>query len=85
MAARHARSTAWPYKFITSSNGRRELFDLGSDPAEHRNLYIERPERAAQLSDRLALWTKSMPTQSRETHTLAPEDLRRLKSLGYVQ
>jgi arylsulfatase A-like enzyme len=76
---------AWPYKFITSSNGRRELFDLGVDPAEHRNLYIQQPERAAQLSDRLALWMKNMPKQSRETHTLSPEDLRRLKSLGYVQ
>jgi arylsulfatase A-like enzyme len=76
---------AWPYKFITSSNGRRELFDLGGDPAENRNLYIQQPERAAELSERLALWTKSMPKQSRETHTLAPEDLRRLKSLGYVQ
>jgi arylsulfatase A-like enzyme len=76
---------AWPYKFITSSNGRRELFDLGGDPAEHRNLYIQQPERAAQLSDRLALWMKNMPKQSHETHTLSPEDLRRLKSLGYVQ
>ena len=76
---------AWPYKFITSSNGRRELFDLGGDPAEHRNLYIQQPERAAQLSDQLALWMKNMPKQSHETHTLAPEDLRRLKSLGYVQ
>jgi arylsulfatase A-like enzyme len=76
---------AWPYKFITSSNGRRELFDLGGDPTENRNLYIQQPERAAQLSDRLAQWTKSMPKQLRETHTLSPEDLRRLKSLGYVQ
>ena len=57
----------------------------GGDPAESRNLYIQQPERAAQLADRLALWMKSMPKQSRETHTLSPEDLRRLKSLGYVQ
>jgi len=76
---------SWPYKFITTSNGRRELFDLGKDPTEARNLYIRLPELAAQLGDRLALWMKSMPQQSRETHTLAPEDLRRLKSLGYVQ
>ena len=76
---------AWPYKFITSSNGRRELFDLSGDPAEHRNLYIRQAERAAQLSERLAVWMKGMPQQSHETHTLAPEDLRRLKSLGYVQ
>ncbi len=76
---------SWPYKFITSSNGRRELFDLGNDPAEARNLYIRQPERAAQLGDRLSLWMKSMPQQSRQTQTLSPEDLRRLKSLGYVQ
>lgn len=74
-----------PYKFITTSNGRRELFDLDNDPAEARNLYIQQPERATQLSDRLSLWMKSMPQASRETHTLSPEDLRRLKSLGYVQ
>jgi arylsulfatase A-like enzyme len=76
---------SWPYKFITTSNGHRELFDLGRDPTESRNLYILQPERAAQLSGRLGLWMKSMPQQSRETHTLSPEDLRRLKSLGYVQ
>ena len=76
---------AWPYKFITTSNGHRELFDLSGDPAEGRNLYIQQPERAAQLADRLSAWMKSMPQQSHETHTLSPEDLRRLKSLGYVQ
>jgi arylsulfatase A-like enzyme len=76
---------SWPYKFITSSNGHRELFDLGGDPTEKRNLYIQQPERAAQLADRLAQWMKTMPRQSQETHTISPEDLRRLKSLGYVQ
>jgi arylsulfatase A-like enzyme len=76
---------SWPYKYITSSNGRRELFDLGSDPAEDRNLYIRQPEIAERLAGRLALWMNGMPLQSREAHTLSPEDLRRLKSLGYVQ
>jgi arylsulfatase A-like enzyme len=76
---------SWPYKFITTSNGHRELFDLSGDPTESRNLYIRQAERAAQLNDRLSAWMKSMPQQSRETHTLSPEDLRRLKSLGYVQ
>lgn len=76
---------SWPYKFITTSNGRRELFDLGQDPVESHNLYVQQPERAAQMADRLGLWIKGMPQQSRETHTLSPEDLRRLKSLGYVQ
>jgi len=76
---------SWPFKFITTSNGKRELFDLSNDPAEVRNLYIRQTDRGAQLGDRLALWMKSMPQQSHETHTLTPEDLRRLKSLGYVQ
>ncbi len=76
---------AWPYKFITTSNGRRELFDLSGDATERRNLYIQQPERAAQMARRLSQWMQSMPQQSRETHTLSPEDLRRLKSLGYVQ
>jgi arylsulfatase A-like enzyme len=76
---------SWPYKFISTSNGHRELFDLSGDPTERRNLYIRQPERAAQLAERLSLWMKSMPQQSFSTHTLSPEDLRRLKSLGYVQ
>ena len=76
---------SWPFKFITTSNGKRELFDLSNDPAEVRNLYIRQADRGAELGDRLALWMKSMPQQSHETHTLTPEDLRRLKSLGYVQ
>ncbi|MEO8595845.1 MAG: sulfatase [Candidatus Solibacter sp.] len=76
---------SWPYKFITTSNGRRELFDLDSDPAEASNLYVRQPERAAELSGRLSGWIKAMPQQSSESHTLSPEDLQRLKSLGYVQ
>jgi hypothetical protein len=75
----------WPYKFIATSNGRRELFDLGHDPMEGRNLYTQEPGRATQLDDRMQAWMKSMPLQSHEAHTLSPEDLRRLKSLGYVQ
>ena len=37
-------------------DGRVELFDLASDPGEHRDLAAERPERATALKERLAQW-----------------------------
>ena len=29
---------SWPYKFITSSSGKFELYDVSNDPGEDRNL-----------------------------------------------
>ena len=76
---------SWPNKFIASSNGKYETYDLSNDPDESRNLFGSRNPAAQQLGAKLASWIKSMPQQSKQQLKLDPEVVRRLKSLGYIQ
>ena len=75
----------WPMKFISSSNGKRELFNLSLDPGEQRNLYIQQQERAAQLDAALGAWKRILPSQTRQNKQVDPEKLKQLKGLGYIQ
>src|SRR5262249_51636001 len=76
---------SWPRKFIASSNGKRELFDLSNDPREERNLAaFERPS-AQELASNLSAWIKTMPAQARQKLRVDNDSVQRLKSLGYVQ
>jgi arylsulfatase A-like enzyme len=75
----------WPYKYITSSNGKRELFDLSKDPLEEHTLYAQQRALADKMRADLDTWMKVMPAQAAQKHTLNHDDLQRLKSLGYVQ
>ncbi|PWU10427.1 MAG: hypothetical protein C5B51_04305 [Terriglobia bacterium] len=76
---------SWPYKFITSTNGKRELFDLSADPDETHELSAVRPEVMRQLNADLHDWMKNIPSLSRQKVQVDNDSLRRLKSLGYVQ
>lgn len=73
----------WPYKLIVDTRGKRELYNLESDPAETRNLYAEHPAIAASL---LAELERRLAVR-RRAPAFRPdaETLRRLKSLGYTQ
>jgi len=71
---------------------RRALFDLAADPAESRNLLEEDPENEA--GQRLARYLESWLATGGEDGSLAgslplevmdEKDIRRLRSLGYVQ
>jgi arylsulfatase A-like enzyme len=75
----------WPYKYIVTSNGSRELFDVGRDPDEVTNLAIRLEPQARQLNADLNLWMKIKPAQSKQKHKLDAEQVKNLKSLGYVQ
>ena len=75
----------WPYKYISSSNGKRELFDLSNDPQEQHTVYAQQRAVADKMRDDLNAWTKLLPAQSTQKHTLSHDDLQKLKSLGYVQ
>jgi hypothetical protein len=75
----------WPMKFISSSNGKRELFDLVSDPNEQRNLFIQQQEQANQLDAALNVWKKLLPSQVRQNKQVDPEKLKQLQGLGYIQ
>jgi arylsulfatase A-like enzyme len=76
---------AWPYKFITSTSGRRQLYDLSTDPDETHDLLQTNTSEARQLNADLQAWMKTFPIHSRQKLQLDPEALQRLKSLGYVQ
>jgi hypothetical protein len=75
---------SWPNKYITSSNGRYEEYDLSSDPGETRNLFGSLNPVAQKLRTELTGWMKTMPAQSAQQLKLDPEALQRLKSLGYI-
>ena len=49
------REENWKYIFDLRE-GSEELYDLGADPTEQRNLAAAQPERAARLRQRLAAW-----------------------------
>jgi arylsulfatase A-like enzyme len=70
-------------KYIETSNGRRELYDLAHDPLELRNLYADDNRDTAVMSRALAAVLKTIPEYHRRLADR--EGLRFLKSLGYVQ
>ncbi len=60
-----------------------ELYDLGSDPGETRNLAAERPELVAELERLLEARFEGLSDRSHDQEI--PEELRReLEALGYV-
>jgi arylsulfatase A-like enzyme len=76
---------AWPYKLVTSSSGRRELYDVSADPNETRNLSGTREAVAGSLGASLKSWAKTMPARTAQPLKLDGDAVQRLKSLGYVQ
>ncbi len=71
-------------KFIFSSNGQRELYDLASDPREHRNLFSRDPA-AAEMERVVHQWLKGAQAVSAPVAKPDPATLERLRSLGYLQ
>lgn len=74
------------YKYMLFTEGEDEFYDLRSDPYELVNLIAEEEyaERRDQLRDVLAQMIASLPTD-REAATVSPEDIERLRALGYIQ
>jgi arylsulfatase A-like enzyme len=76
---------SWPNKFIWSSKGSPESYDLGQDPNENRNLFGSLNKTAQALSDELRAWIKTTPKHETQHVNLSPEEIRRFKALGYIQ
>lgn len=75
------------YKFIDSTSGTRELYDLARDPEEKTNLYRITDPLGLEMRADLADWQKKVPPfhPKQQPGKMDQENLRRLKSLGYVQ
>ncbi len=74
------------FKYYT--NG--QIYDLESDPLERANLIADRPELAQRFEELAAAWQAELDrlsltiAQGGEIR-LSPEEVRRLKALGYLQ
>jgi arylsulfatase A-like enzyme len=78
-----------PYKFIQTSNGRHELYNLDDDPGELRNLIQERPQLASRLATDLHAYLDSLQevAAARGSPASGPVDKEYrelLEALGYV-
>jgi arylsulfatase A-like enzyme len=72
-------------KFIESTLGERELYDLESDPQEQSNLYTGRFEEASALKALLDQWAARQPKPLGRRGATPGAVMERLKSLGYAQ
>jgi arylsulfatase A-like enzyme len=74
----------WPMKFIASTGGKRELYDLAADPDERHNLDRVETGVAQSLGDELKAWVRTdSPVAAPGIVDKATRD--RLKSLGYTR
>ena len=76
----------WPYKYIDSSDGQHELYQLVDDPAESHNLLEQRAEVAARLAKELRDFQSRRQRWEGQLDTtpLTEEDEERLRALGYM-
>ena len=86
---RQLRAVVGPrYKYIWSSDGRDELYDLQQDAGELHNLIDLLPKEAERLAARLESWLEVVPqyepSNSHISPELDPKVLEALRGLGYV-
>ncbi len=76
------------YKYVASSDTQHELFDLGADPGEMRDLVSTEPETAERLSAVIADWLERVPphqsSDGKKPAGLDSDLVEALRSLGYV-
>jgi arylsulfatase A-like enzyme len=85
--AQHGFSRAFyteNWKLIDYASGKRELYDVGRDPAERNDLSAACPERLAALRSRLDGFLGALPRRQRRAATRDPEKEKLLRSLGYL-
>jgi len=72
-------------KFIKSADGRREFYDLSSDPSETRNLFKTDHHESEKLEKELNEWLKTVKNESGSPVDYDRKNIERLKTLGYVE
>ena len=78
----------WPHKYIRSSDGQHELYDLSTDHGEALDLAPTHPDLAAELSSTLDARLAAHPAPPRTEAPLPEltfEELEALRALGYVE
>lgn len=75
------------YKFVWSSIGRHQLFDLSVDPRESRNLVGELPDVAESMRTELMNYLATLPEPPPDgaLRRVDPETEEALKNLGYLE
>lgn len=78
-----------PFKLISSTSGKRELYDLSKDPNERENLY-QSNGMARELEARLDQWLKTIKAERvrgklGSSPQLDEKTIERLRSLGYIR
>ena len=76
------------FRYIASSDGRRELYDLANDPGELHNLIDTRRDEAERLAAHIDAWLDRVPqyepSRPGAAPPMPPEVVEALRSLGYI-
>ncbi|MFX0194687.1 MAG: sulfatase-like hydrolase/transferase [Candidatus Hodarchaeota archaeon] len=73
------------FKYINSTKGKRELYNLSKDPSEKNNLYKSDNVVAKELEMRLEQWLHTTVAEYGSSTKLDKASHDRLKSLGYIK
>jgi len=75
------------YKYVHSSTGEEELYDLDFDPGELKNLAAEDPEATGSMRALVEAWRRSLAaaSQGERQEEIDQGLIENLRSLGYVQ
>ena len=77
----------WPYKYIRSSDGANECYDLEHDPGELENLLVSRPDLTRRLAAALDAFEQTRRRAQIDTATVGEHtaaELKAMRDLGYV-
>lgn len=73
------------WKWVESTAGKAELYDLGADPLEAKNLFPGGEAAGSELHQALAAMIATAPGDSAPAQRMDKQTMERLRSLGYVQ
>ena len=79
------RTLRW--KYIFSSKGPEELYDLTADPAECTNLAGLKPGELLSMRELMGIWRRSIgaPIETHAREEIDPATIENLRSLGYIE
>jgi len=72
------------FKYVDSTSGKHELYDVSADPGESRNLCSANGSQCSGMQHDLEEWEKATPKTVSHGKPLDAQTLERLRSLGYA-